>query len=164
MNTAIRSKLCVAVWFLSAGCGSAFGQQVISQKALSLDLAQLIARAALDKCRESGYHSTVTVVDTAGLVKVTLRDDGTSPQTIDVSRRKAFTAMVYKRPSSATLKTYQTNPPWPGVEGTIPLGGGVPIFAGREIIGGVGVSGAPGADKEEACADAGVAKAKDILN
>jgi uncharacterized protein GlcG (DUF336 family) len=73
---------------MAACSGSAFGQQVLTQKVLSLDLAQVIARAAVDKCREDGYHPTVTVVDTAGLVKITIRDDGASPRTIDVSRVK----------------------------------------------------------------------------
>ena len=152
-----------AALLMAAGSGSAFGQQVLTQKALSLDLAQMIARAAVEKCREGGYHSTVTVVDAAGLVKVALRDDGSSPQTLDLSRRKAFTAMIYRRKSSETAKNYKANPPWPGVEGTIPLGGGVPIFAGKDIVGGLGVSGAPGEEKDEACGDAGIAKAAEFL-
>ena len=49
------------------------------------------------------------------------------------------------------------------MEGTIPLGGGVPIFAGKDIVGGLGVSGAPGEEKDEACADAGIAKAAEFL-
>jgi len=157
----VRSKVWAAV--LLAAAGSVCGQEVITQKVLSLDLAQMIARAAVDKCRENGYRSTVTVVDAAGLVKVTLRNDSISPQTMEVSRRKAYTAMIYRRKSGETLKTYRANPPWPGVEGTIALGGGVPIFAGKDIVGGIGVSGAPGADKEEACGDAGVAKAAEFL-
>jgi len=159
----VQAKIWAAALLIATGSGSAFGQEVITQRVLSLDLAQMIARTAVDKCRENGYHSTVTVVDTAGLVKVTLRDDGTSPQTMEVSRRKAYTAMIYRRKSGETLKTYRANPPWPGVEGTIALGGGVPIFAGKDIVGGIGVSGAPGADKEEACGDAGVAKAAEFL-
>lgn len=161
--SSVQWKNWAVALFMAASSGSAFGQQILTQKVLSLDLAQMIARAAVDKCRENSYHPTVTVVDTAGLVKITIRDDGASPQTLDVSRRKAFTAMIYRRKSLETVKNYRANPPWPGVEGTIPLGGGVPIFAGKDIVGGLGVSGAPGGEKDEACADAGIAKAAEFL-
>jgi uncharacterized protein GlcG (DUF336 family) len=48
-------------------------------------------------------------------------------------------------------------------EGTIALGGGVPIKAGNEVIGAIGVSGAPGGEKDEACANAGIQKVADKL-
>lgn len=72
------------VLFLGAiaafACGTVSAQEVLTQKTISLDLAQLVARAAIEKCRADGYHISVTVVDTDGLVKIALRDDGTSPK------------------------------------------------------------------------------------
>jgi len=158
-----RLVLCLAAAALFSGPSSAFAQGVISQKALSLDLAQNIARAALEQCRANGYHATVTIVDTAGLVKVTLRDDGTSPQTVEVSRKKAYTAMIYRRSSGETLKAWQAAPPAPNIEGTIGLAGGLPIMAGKDIVGGLGVSGAPGGERDEACGAAALAKVADAL-
>jgi uncharacterized protein GlcG (DUF336 family) len=134
------------------------GPTVISQPVLSLDLARGIADAALERCRAEGYHPSITVIDASGLIKVQLRDDGNSPHTVDVSRRKAFTALIYRRPSTETVKNWATAAPVPLIEGTIAIGGGLPIKFGTETIGAIGVSGAPGAPKDEMCATAGIAK------
>jgi uncharacterized protein GlcG (DUF336 family) len=109
---------------VSLAAAPASAQEVITEKALSFDLAHAIAQAALEKCRSDGYHVTVTVLDRDGLVKV------------------------------AGLKD---------TEGTIALGGGLPIKAGNEVIGAIGVSGAPGGEKDEACANAGIQKLADKL-
>ena len=39
----------------------------------------------------------------------------------------------------------------------------MPIKVGNDTIAAIGVSGAPGGDKDEACAEAGLAKIKDRL-
>jgi uncharacterized protein GlcG (DUF336 family) len=133
---------------------------VISEKALSLDLAQAIAQAALAKCRADGNHVSVTVVDRDGLVKIAFRDDIAGPHTIVTSRRKAFTSVTFKQPSALWAHRVLTDPALAGLKdtaGTIALGGGVPIKAGNEVIGAIGVSGSPGGDKDEACANAGIA-------
>jgi uncharacterized protein GlcG (DUF336 family) len=147
------------------GCASC-KPGVISEKALSLNLAEAIAQAALAKCRADGNHVSVTVVDRDGLVKIAFRDDGASPHTIVTSRRKAFTSVTFKQPSGQWAQRVLTEPAIAGLKdtaGTIALGGGVPIKAGGEVIGAIGVSGSPGAQKDEACADAGIAKAADEL-
>jgi uncharacterized protein GlcG (DUF336 family) len=138
-------------------------QAVISQKTISLDGAQAVAQGALEHCRADGYHATITVLDATGAVKVVIRDDGTSPQSGEVSRKKAYTALIYQRPSAQTAKNWAATPPPPNVEGTITLGGGVPIKAGTITIGAIGVSGGPTQDKDEACANAGIAKVADKL-
>jgi uncharacterized protein GlcG (DUF336 family) len=141
-------------------------QEVITEKALSLNMAQAIAQGALEKCRADGYHVSVTVVDRDGLVKAALRDDGTGPHTIVTSRRKAFTSITFKQPSGDWAKRVLTDPAVAGLKdtaGTIALGGGVPIKAGNEVIGAIGTSGAPGAEKDEACSNAGVQKLTDKL-
>ena len=71
--------------------------------------------------------------------------------------------MTFKRTSGETGKAWAANPPAPNIEGTVGTQGGVPIRAGSEVIGAVGVSGAPGGDKDEACANAGIAKVADRL-
>jgi uncharacterized protein GlcG (DUF336 family) len=130
---------------------------LLTERALSLELATDIARGAIDRCRADGYRTTVTIVDTGGNLKISLRDDGTSPHTIEVAQKKAYTAMIYRRPSMETVKTWAAQAPAPLIEGTIALGGGMPIRAGDQILGGIGVSGASGQDKDEACASAGIA-------
>jgi uncharacterized protein GlcG (DUF336 family) len=130
---------------------------LITEKALSLDMAMDLARGALEKCRADGYRTTVAVIDAAGNLKLSVRDDGTSPHTVEVARKKAYTALIYRRPSIETAKAWATQVPPPSIEGTIALGGGMPIRAGDQVVGSIGVSGAPGQDKDEACANAGIA-------
>ncbi len=158
----VRCALMIA---LSAAflVGSAHAQGLITQKALSVGAAQEVAQGAMEQCRANGYHVSVSVVDGAGMLKAFLRDDGTAPHTVDLSRRKAYTAMTYRRTSAETAKAWATAAPVPNIEGTVGLGGGVPIKAGNDVIGAVGVSGAPGADKDEVCANAGIAKIADRL-
>lgn len=147
----------------SGGCGTC---KVIEEKAMSLDLAQAVARAALAKCRADGNHVSVTVLDRDGLVKIAFRDDGAGPHTIVTSRRKAFTSLTFKQPSGQWAHRVLTNPAIAGLKdtaGTIALGGGMPIKAGDQVVGAIGVSGSPGADKDEACANAGIAAVADQL-
>ena len=144
----------------------AAAQEVLTEKALSLDLAHAIAQGAVEKCRADGYHVSVTVLDRDGLVKAAFRDDGSGPHTIVTSRRKAFTSVTFRQPSADWAKRVLTDPAVAGLkdtEGTIALGGGVPVKAGNEVIGAIGVSGAPGGEKDEACASAGIQKFADKL-
>jgi uncharacterized protein GlcG (DUF336 family) len=144
----------------------AVAQEVVTEKTLSLDMAHAIAQGTLGKCRADGYHVSVTVLDRDGLVKAAFRDDGAGPHTIVTSRRKAFTSVTFRQPSADWAKRVLTDPAVAGLkdtEGTIALGGGVPIKAGNEVIGAIGVSGAPGGEKDEACANAGIQKVADKL-
>jgi len=145
---------------LVAGSGSA---QVLSEKQISLALAHDIAMAAVDQCRKDGFRVAATVVDRAGRTKVVVRDDGTGPHTVEASQRKAYTAAIFrvataafaervKQPAAAALIN---------LEHVIALQGGVPIKAEDEVIGAVGVGGAPGGDKDEVCALAGIQKVAD---
>jgi uncharacterized protein GlcG (DUF336 family) len=145
---------------LLTGSSTALSQGVLMQKALSLDMAQAIAQGALEKCRADGMHIGVTVLDGTGQLKTFLRDDGASLNTIDVSHRKAYTALVMRRTSAEQAKAWAAMTPPPVVEGTIALPGGVPIKAGNEVIGAVGVS---GARDDESCSNAGIAKVADAL-
>lgn len=159
-------SLALPAALLGLDASPALSQGVISEKALSLDLAQAIAQGALEKCRADGYHVSVTLLDRGGLIKVVLRDEGSGPHTIDTSRRKAFTSLTFKATSADWTARVTTNPAVAGLKdtwGTIPLGGGVPIKAGNEVIGAIGVSGAPGGEKDEACSNAGIQKGADQL-
>jgi uncharacterized protein GlcG (DUF336 family) len=139
-------------------------QGLVTQKALSEQASLTVAQGALDKCHADGYRVSVTVLDSSGLVKVQIRGDGTGPHTLEHGRRKAYTAFTFKRTSAETAKDWAASgTPPPLIEGTVAAGGGVPIKAGIDVIGAVGVSGAPGGDKDEACANAGIAKIQDLL-
>jgi uncharacterized protein GlcG (DUF336 family) len=148
-----------ALALAAALVSAAAAQGVIAEKAISLDLALAVARGALEKCRAEGYRVAVTVVDRDGLVKASLRDDGTGPHALDASRREAFTALTFKVLSGDWAERVLKEPAASGLkdtEGTLALRGGVPIRAGTEVIGAVGTSGAPDGDKDEACSQAGL--------
>jgi uncharacterized protein GlcG (DUF336 family) len=142
---------------------SAFAQ-LPSSKILTLDVAQTIAQEAMAKCRADGYKVTVLVVDALNATKAMLRDDGATASTTEVARMKATATMLYNRPSGPA------QPPAPGttappatIPGTINAQGAVPIKVGEATIGAVAVSGAPGGDKDAACANAALAKVADRL-
>jgi uncharacterized protein GlcG (DUF336 family) len=137
---------------------------LLVQHALSAQAAFQIAQGAVDKCGADGYHISLTILDSAGQVKLSLRGDSTGPHTLEHSRKKSYTALTFKRSSAETAKAWESRPtPPPAIEGTVAAGGGVPIKVGNEVIGAIGVSGAPGGDKDEACALAGIAKVSEQL-
>jgi uncharacterized protein GlcG (DUF336 family) len=138
---------------------------VRTDKNLSLDLAATIAETALATCRGNGFHVSITVLDRAGEALVFFRDDGASPHTVENSRRKAYTARTFGIPSSE-FAGHISEPPRQAqatLPGIIALAGGLPIKAGTEVIGSIGVSGSPGGEKDEACGQAGIDKVADQL-
>jgi len=149
-------------------------QGLIVHKALSLDLAMSMAQGSLEKCRSLGYKCAVTVLGATGRTIIAFEDDGANLHRFDVARKKAYTALVYRRPSKEVVegwskKTAEPVPlqegtmPNPPIEGTIDMGGGIPIIVDKDVIGAIAVSGAPGWDMDEACAKAGLAKVADKL-
>src|SRR6202521_27364 len=138
--------------------------QLPTTKVLTMDVAQTIAQAAMAKCRSDGYKVTVLVVDSLNAPKMMIRDDGATAATTEVAKMKATSTMLYNRPSGpATPVPAGMAAPPATIPGTINAQGGVPIKVGDMTIGAVAVSGAPGGDKDAACANAGITKAADKL-
>ena len=158
----IRRPLFMAVLALVPAIASAQG--LVTQKILSLGLARTIAEAALSECKSKGFATSVAVVDRAGQVLVLLRDENASAQTAEMSRRKAYTARMF-RTSTMEFQKRTADPLYAAqrdVADILALGGGVPIQIGDDVIGGVGSSGSSQV-QDDACARAGVAKAADLL-
>ena len=135
-------------------------QAVITERNISADAAFRIAQASIAACKKTGYDISVVVVDRNGIVRLAVRADTASPHNFELARRKAYTARTFRRTSASWAKRMADEPELSGQKNladVIPLGGGVPIEAGKETIGAVGVSGSPGQDKDEACAAAGIA-------
>jgi uncharacterized protein GlcG (DUF336 family) len=146
---------------LSSAAGA---QGIITQKNITLALAQTIANAAIDQCRSMGYKISVTVVDREGLPIVMMRDDGAGLSTPEGSDRKAYTARAFSQPSADFVKRLQDRPDTVGSRHytrILALAGGLPIKVGDEIVGAVGVSGTPG--KDDDCSQAGINKVADQL-
>ena len=136
---------------------------VVQLKRLSLDAAVQVAEGAIEACREKGIQIAVTVVDREGNVQVTLRDTIAAPITARISEMKAYTAVNFNAATSAMSARAET--PVGRVEGLVMSPGGLPILVGGSaLVAGVGVSGAPEGETDEACAQAGIAKIQDELD
>jgi len=157
------TKLASPIAMMAALTATAFAQ-LPQSKVLTMDVAQTIAQEAMAKCRADGYKVTVLVVDGLNAPKAMLRDDGATASTTEVAKMKATATMLYNRPSGPAqpLAPGTTAPP-ATIPGTINAQGGVPIKVGDATIGAVAVSGAPGGDKDAACANAGIAKVAEKL-
>ena len=128
---------------------------------LTLETATKVAQAALEACRAKGIQIGVTVVDRDGLVQVVLRDSIAAQITVPISRQKAFTAVNFNAPTSQLSARAAT--PIGRLDGLVMSAGGLPIQAGGQLLGGVGVSGAPEGETDETCAQAGVDAVLDNL-
>ncbi len=127
---------------------------------LPLALASKAAAAAQDKCKQDGHRVTVAVVDRAGVLKVLVRGDGAGPHTTDSSTKKAYTAASLRRPTAELAEMVAKTPAAQGLQymndNILILGGGLPIEIGGEVVGGIGVGGAPGGHLDAACAQVGL--------
>jgi uncharacterized protein GlcG (DUF336 family) len=144
----------------------AHAQAVRSEKNMSLELANQIAAATVAACQANGHAVSATVVDRAGSVRAVQRADNAGPHTLAASHDKAFTSASAKNATLAMMEGAQKNPGAANlvhIPGFLLLGGGVPVKVGTDVIGAVGVGGAPGGHLDEQCAMAALDKVKDQL-
>ena len=123
---------------------------------LDVGLAQKAAQATIDACRKEGLNVAVTIVDRGGHAQVVLRDTMAMPITVPISKQKAYAAMNFNLPTSELEGRFTTPYGPPKIDGLITSAGGLPITAGSSILGGIGVSGAPSGEVDQACAKAGI--------
>jgi uncharacterized protein GlcG (DUF336 family) len=145
---------------------TAQAQVVRTEKNMSLELANQIAAATVAACSANGYAVAATVVDRAGSVRAVQRADNAGPHTLGASLQKAFTSASARNTTLAMMEGAQKNPAAANlvhIPGFLLLGGGVPVKVGNEVIGAVGVGGAPGGHLDEQCAMTALDKIKDLL-
>src|ERR1700689_3828070 len=160
----ISRCLSVMAGVMALSVGALAQDGLPTQKVLTIDVAQTIAQDAMAQCRTNGYKVTVTVVDSANVLKAFLRDDGAGMATVEVGGMKANSVMAFGRHPGPPANLPAGAPvPAPVLPGTINAMGGVPIKVGDQLIGAVSVSGAPGGDKDAACANPALAKVADKL-
>jgi uncharacterized protein GlcG (DUF336 family) len=153
------AKLTIAAAAVSLALAAPAQAQLIDHKDVSYAMALTIATGALEDCKAKGYPVSVVVVDRDGVNIVALRGDGAGPHTMENARRKAYTAMTFRMTTAEYIKALEANPgrrAQTTLPGVIAIAGGVPIMIGRDVLGGVGLSGSPGVD--EPCVRAGLAK------
>ncbi len=162
---AVRLTAC-AVALLAATPGSRAEESVVAYKSLSPDVAFELARAALHKCRSQDYQVAVAVVDRFGQPQVMLRDRFAGPHTPSTAINKAWTAVSFRTNTRDLIQSAQPGQPLAGLANlprVVLLGGGVMIESAGSLLGGVGVSGAPGGTEDESCAKAGLEAVRDKI-
>ena len=141
-------------------------QATFQTKSLTPETALVAARTAMEACRKQGYQVGVAVVDRAGLTQVFLRDRFAGPHTVEVATNKAWTAASFRTSTLALAAETQPGRPMSGIRGiprVLAAGGGVLIEAGGSVYGAIGVSGAPGGEADEGCAQAGIKAIADAI-
>ena len=135
-------------------------------RVMTPELALDLALAALKDCRARGYQVAVAVTDRFGLVQVVLRDRLAGQHTPDTAVGKARTAVSFRSDTLTLAEVTEAGQLNSGIRhlpGFVFLGGGVPVEAGGTIVGGIGISGAPGGGEDDACAKAGIKAVEDRL-
>lgn len=137
-----------------------------AERQMTLDLANRLASATVAACQANGHAVAVTVVDSAGVIRALQRADLAGPHTVAASRQKAYTSASARNNTLAMMEAAQKNPGAANlvhIDGFLLLGGGVPVRIDKEVIGAVGVGGAPGGHLDEQCALSGLDQVKDLL-
>ena len=152
----IAAVLLAGGWPVAANAADELPKESI----LPTALAGKAAQAALDFCKKDGYRVSASVVDRAGVLRAMLRADGAGPHTVDSSRKKAYTAATLRRATSELAEMIAKQPALQALremnESILMAGGGLPIEIAGEVVGAIGVGGAPGTHLDDACAEAGL--------
>ena len=176
MNISIRTKIAALCLFAASTSGlqaqtpAAPGAPRTPPplaRSIGIDLALQAAQTAVASCTASGYNVGVTVLDAGGVIRLMYASDKAGGGPIDSSTKKAYTALTFKE-STADVATQQAADP--AVDAKIkadpklfPRAGGFPLMAGTELVGAIGVGGAPGGEKDAVCAQAGIAKIQGMI-
>jgi uncharacterized protein GlcG (DUF336 family) len=159
--------LIVAATLALSTPAAASNDAIVVTKSLSPEVALEAAQAAMKKCRDNGFQIAVAVVDRFGQPQVMLRDRFAGLHTPDTAVRKAYTAVSFRTATSdlaKSIRSGQLDAALAQLPHVAMIGGGLMIEAGGSLLGAIGVSGAPGGDKDEECAKAGLDAIRDKID
>ena len=149
-------------WFASAVVSA---NDVVSTKRMSIDLAAELATAAMKTCRQQGYQVSAVVVDRNGIVQVVMRDTLASRFSVEIAERKANAAVMGGIDTGSFRKNRgEIRQELNHINGLIMMQGGIPLQASGSLLGAIGVSGAPGGDKDDVCARKAIASIQERLD
>jgi uncharacterized protein GlcG (DUF336 family) len=167
MRTLAIQSLGVLCLVAALGAAVAQGQEATyTVKLMTPETALKAAQAALAKCRGDGFQVTVAVVDRGGVTQAVLRDRFAGPHTVRMAVDKAWTAVSFRTSTGDLEKATRPGSPQSGVRNrprVAAVAGGLMIESGGALVGGIGVSGAPGGDRDDVCAKAGIDSIRDAL-
>jgi len=160
------SKIALRIVGISLGAAVAFGvaapadAQLLTHKDLSVATATVIAMTAIETCKAQGYNVSAHVLGREGQIVVAIRNPAAGFATYENSMKKAYTARTTRAPSGQFAENVKGNPNAAQffLTNFVAAQGALPIMVGQDTIGAIGISGAPGGDKDEACAKAGIEK------
>src|ERR1700758_4567187 len=139
---------------------------VVKKHSISSELAQKMVDAAVAKARELGVSENVAILDDGGNLKAFSRMDGASMPTIEIAQKKAYTAL-FGVSTQDFFNFIQGDPSLlagvPTLSRVAAWGGGFPIKLNGEVVGAIGVSGAPAVQNDVDCASAALALASDAV-
>jgi len=143
---------------------TAHAEDVISEQNIGMELARDLASSAVEACRKDGYSVSAVVVDRHGNLRAALRDDFASRFTLQIAEEKANSTVMSGLKSGAFREQRgDIRPELNHVQGVLMMVGAVPIIKAGIRIGAIGVSGAPGGEKDEVCAEAALEKLEERL-
>jgi len=148
-------------------CGAGRAQEAtFAVRMMTPETALKAAQAALTKCRADGYQVAVAVVDRSGIAQVVLRDRFAGPHTVEMAVDKAWTAVSFRTNTAELAKATAAGAAPSGIRQrprVAAVGGGLMIEGAGALLGAIGVSGAPGGERDEVCARAGIAVIQESL-
>lgn len=167
MNAGVRVLSGVLCVIAAASAGAVRAQDAtLAVKMMTPETALKAAQAALKTCRDGGFQVAVAVVDRGGVTQVVLRDRFAGPHTVEMAVDKAWTAVSFRTSTAELAKATQPGSAQSGIRHrprVAAVAGGLMIEGGGSLVGGIGVSGAPGGDRDEVCAAAGISAIRDSL-
>lgn len=168
MKISIKTITCIMCAGLTLGTGPVLAQEAtFATRSLTLETAQKAAQAALKKCRDDGFQVAVAVVDRSGITQVMLRDRFAGPHTPRMAIDKAWSAVTFRTNTADLDRVSQPGMQQSGIRNrprVVVVAGGMIIEGAGSLLGGIGVSGAPGGDRDDICAKAGIAAIQDSLD
>jgi uncharacterized protein GlcG (DUF336 family) len=139
---------------------------VVKKYSVSYELAQKMVDAAVAKAKEIGVSENVAILDDGGNLKAFSRMDGAPIPTIEIAQNKAYTAL-FGVSSQDFFNFIQGDPSLlagiPTLARIAAWGGGFPIKVDGEIVGAIGLSGAPTVQNDVDCAQAALALVSDAV-
>ena len=150
----MKSLIKILVLLLTMNFASSlYAIDLLTVKTIGMELARDIASESIKACRKQGFQVSAVVVDRNGLVQVALRDDLATRFTLQIAEEKANSVILSGISSGEFRKSRDDiRPELNHMNGIIIMQGALPIEVAGSKIGAIGVSGAPGGDLDERCA------------